>query len=54
VSTLTEFSGELIFGGNVSMGFTVRFSRAFQQWVNVGGEKGWLASARSSSTRPQL
>ena len=42
VSTPTEFSGELIFGGNVSMGFYCSFLAAFQQWVNVGGEKGWL------------
>ena len=41
-SSPTEFSGELIFGGNVSMGFYCSFLAAFQQWVNVGGEQGWL------------
>jgi len=41
-SSPTEFSGELIFGGNVSMGFYCSFLAAFQQWVNVGGGQGWL------------
>jgi predicted dehydrogenase len=41
-SAPTEFSGELIFGGNVSMGFYCSFLAAFQQWVTVGGEQGWL------------
>jgi predicted dehydrogenase len=38
----TEFSGELIFDGNVSMDFYSSFLTAFQQWVSVGGQKGWL------------
>jgi predicted dehydrogenase len=41
-SAPTEFSGELNFDGNVSMGFYCSFLAALQQWVNVGGEKGWL------------
>jgi predicted dehydrogenase len=38
----TEFSCELIFSGNVSAGFYCSFLGAFQQWVSVGGQKGWL------------
>jgi predicted dehydrogenase len=42
VPTPTEFSGELIFDGNVSAGFYCSFVAALQQWVNVGGVNGWL------------
>jgi len=38
----TEFSGELIFDGGVSMGFYCSFVAALQQWVNIGGQNGWL------------
>jgi predicted dehydrogenase len=38
----TEFSGELVFAGNVSMGFYCSFLAASQQWVNVAGMDGWL------------
>ena len=38
----TEFSGELIFSGNVSAGFYCSFLAAFHQWVSVSGQKGWL------------
>jgi predicted dehydrogenase len=38
----TEFSGELIFDGNVSLGFYCSFVAGLQQWVNVGGMNGWL------------
>ena len=38
----TEFSSELIFAGNVSAGFYCSFLAAFNQWVSVSGQKGWL------------
>jgi len=38
----TEFSGDLVFDGNVSMNFYCSFLTAFQQRVTVSGEKGWL------------
>jgi predicted dehydrogenase len=38
----TEFSGELFFDGGVSAGFYCSFLAAQQQWVNIGGVKGWL------------
>ena len=37
-----EFSGELIFEGNVSAGFYCSFLAARQQWISVSGRKGWL------------
>ncbi len=40
--TPTEFVADLIFDGNVSMHFYCSFVAAFRQWVNIGGEKGWL------------
>ncbi len=40
--TPTEFSSELIFDGNVSMGFYCSFVASLQQWVNIGGMNGWL------------
>jgi predicted dehydrogenase len=41
-SSPTEFSANLIFDGNVSMDFYSSFLAAKQQWVHVGGQKGWL------------
>ena len=41
-SAPTEFSAELIFAGNVSAGFYCSFLAAFQQWISVSGQKGWL------------
>ena len=41
-SAPTEFSAELIFPGNVSAGFYCSFLAAFQQWISVSGQKGWL------------
>jgi predicted dehydrogenase len=38
----TDFSGELIFGGETSMGFYCSFRAEHQNWVTVGGAKGWL------------
>ena len=38
----TEFTGELVFDGNVSASFYCSFLAAQQQWVNVGGAKGSL------------
>ncbi len=38
----TEFAGELVFAGNVSAGFYCSFLAAFNQWVSVSGQKGWL------------
>jgi len=42
LSAPTEFSGELIFDDQVSMGFYCSFLAASQQWVTVGGRNGWL------------
>ena len=41
-SSPTEFSASLIFDGNVSMDFYSSFLAAKQQWVHIGGPKGWL------------
>ena len=41
-SSPTEFSGGLIFDGNISMEFYSSFLAAKQQWVHVSGQKGWL------------
>jgi predicted dehydrogenase len=41
-SAPVEFSAELIFDGGVSAGFYCSFLAARQQWVHVGGQKGWL------------
>ena len=38
----TEFSGEMIFAGNVSAGFYCSFLAAFNEWISVSGQKGWL------------
>jgi predicted dehydrogenase len=38
----TDFSGELVFDGQASAGFYSSFIAQFQQWVNVGGNKGFL------------
>ena len=38
----TEYSGELIFAGNVSAGLYCSFLAGFNQWVSVSGQKGWL------------
>jgi predicted dehydrogenase len=38
----TEFSGELIFDRNVSAGFYCSFLAGFDEWVQIGGQKGWL------------
>ena len=38
----TEFMADLIFDGGVSMHFYCSFVAAFRQWVNIGGENGWL------------
>jgi predicted dehydrogenase len=37
-----DFSGELIFDKQTSAGFFSSFSAQFQQWVNIGGAKGFL------------
>ncbi len=41
-SAPTEFSGELFFDHDVSAGFYCSFRAAFQEWINVSGQKGWL------------
>jgi len=38
----TDFSGELIFDGETSMGFFCSFRAEYQNWVHVGGQKGYL------------
>ena len=38
----TEFSGGLVFTGNTSASFYCSFLAAFDQWVSVGGRRGWL------------
>ena len=40
--TPAEFSGELIFDGNVSADFYCSFLAAHQQWASVSGRKGFL------------
>ena len=40
--TPVDFSGELIFDGDVSAGFYCSFRMAWQQWAHVSGDKGWL------------
>jgi predicted dehydrogenase len=40
-----EFSGELVYDGGVSAGFFCSFRAAFQQWVTVSGQKGYLRLA---------
>ena len=41
-SAPTGFSAELVFAGNASAGFYCSFLAAFQQWISVSGQKGWL------------
>jgi len=41
-SAPVDFSGELIFEGNVSADFYCSFLAARQQWISVSGQKGWL------------
>ncbi|HEY3863455.1 MAG TPA: Gfo/Idh/MocA family oxidoreductase [Verrucomicrobiae bacterium] len=41
----TDFSGELIFEGGVSMGFYCSFRAQFQNWVTMGGALGCLRVA---------
>jgi predicted dehydrogenase len=38
----TEFSGELIFDGNVSANFYCSFITANQEWANLSGARGYL------------
>lgn len=38
----TEFSGELVFDHQVSAGFYCSFLAGFQEWVQIGGQNGWL------------
>ena len=38
----TEFSAELYYAGGVSAQFYSAFRTSKQQWVHVGGQKGWL------------
>jgi predicted dehydrogenase len=38
----TDFSGELIFNDDTSVGFYCSFLTPYQQWVNVSGAKGFL------------
>jgi predicted dehydrogenase len=41
----SDFSGELIFADGASLGFYCSFQTSFQNWVHVGGAKGWLRLA---------
>ena len=41
----TDFSGELIFDRDISMGFYCSFRAQYQNWVHVGGAKGYLRLA---------
>jgi predicted dehydrogenase len=41
-ATPTEFSGELIYDGGVSVAFYASFLAAKQQWVQISGQQGWL------------
>lgn len=38
----TEFSAELIFSDNISVGLYCSFLARSQQWVHLSGQKGWL------------
>jgi len=38
----SDFSAELIFGGETSAGFYCSFIAEYQHWVHVSGTKGWL------------
>ena len=41
-ATPADFSGELIFPDGASMGFYCSFRAQYQNWVHVGGAKGYL------------
>jgi predicted dehydrogenase len=41
-SAPTDFSGELIFNNDTSLGFFCSFLAEYQNWVHVGGAKGYL------------
>jgi predicted dehydrogenase len=41
----TDFSGELIFDDGASLGFCCSFLAEYQNWVHVGGAKGYLRVA---------
>jgi predicted dehydrogenase len=41
----TDFAGELIFDNETSMGFYASFLAEYQNWVQVGGAKGYLRIA---------